>query len=109
MEENRRDKEYLYNEVRFYLSDFIPDMEQSRYLMLKVLDQSMRDYISLYNSDSPNEQILWEEARDFIYNDDYRIMWGSLELSIEAFLDILDLEIDWVREQTTKKFKHKEN
>ena len=107
MTENRYDKWHYYGDVRFFLGDYIPNREQYRFLMLKVLEQAIRDYISLHNSDIPNEQVLWEEARGFIYDDKYRTSWGDLVLSTEEFLDILDLDIKWVREQTTKKFKNR--
>lgn len=103
--ENRHDRNHMYGEVRFYLADFIPSLEQSRYLMLKVLEQSVRDYCALIDSDIPNEQYLWEEAKEFIFDDSYRIMWGDWELSTEEFLDVLDIDIAWFREQTIKKFQ----
>lgn len=108
MTDDRLDKWHTYNTVRFYLADFMPDKEQYRYLMLKVLEQAVRDYIALIDSTVPNERLLWEEARDFIFKEDYAIMWGDMELTTTAFLDILDIDIKWAREQTMKKLNNKE-
>lgn len=104
---DRYGKEYYYGDVAFRLEDFMPHEEQCRILMLKVLEQAVRDYCALADSDLPNEQLLWETTRGFLYDDDYFFMWGDLEVNLEAFLDIIDLDIDWVREQTTRKFNER--
>lgn len=75
--------------------------------MLKVLEQAVRDYCSLVESSIPNELATWEEARDFLFDDEYYFFWGDMELRLEDFLDILDLDIMWVREQTAKKFNER--
>ena len=103
--EERYDKEHTYGKVRFYLSDFVPDIEECRILMLKVLEQAIRDYISLADSELQSDKETWESAKDFLYDDEYRLIWGDYELSIEEYLDILDLDINWVRSQTTRKFE----
>ena len=72
--------------------------------MLKVLEQTIRDYVSLSDSKVQSQKEAWESARDFIFDDNYHIKWGSLEMTSEEFLDILDLDIEWIRNQTEKKF-----
>lgn len=72
--------------------------------MLKVLEQAIRDYCSLHESDTTLERETWESANDFLFDDEYRINWGGLELRTEDFLDIIDLDIHWVRDQVKKKF-----
>ena len=87
------------------VDDFIPDIEESRLLILKVMEQAIRDYVSLQIDRSLNERVAWETARDFLFDDEYKLMWGDMEISTEALLDIIDLDISWVRSQSTKKFK----
>ena len=77
--------------------------------MLKVLEQAVRDYCSLVDSVIPGEQTAWELARDFLFDDEYRFMWGDLEVSTEEFLAFIDLDIKWVRQQTLKRFKRGRN
>jgi hypothetical protein len=103
--DDRYNREHSYGEVTFYLSYYVPDEEQCRILMLKLLEQAVRDYCSMARSDLANEKLIWEEARAFLFDDDYQFRWGGYELSLESFLDILDLDINWVREQTQKKFE----
>jgi hypothetical protein len=106
---DRYDKEYVYGTVTFYLSDFMPDLEECRLLMLKVLEQSIRDYCSLQNSETLVERETWESARDFLFDDEYRISWGDMSLKTEEFLDIVDLDIQWVRDQVNKKLNGENN
>lgn len=103
--EDRYNKEYTHGNVKFFLSDYMPNEEQCRILMLKVLEQAVRDYCSLADSKLTNEQLMWNEAKAFLMDDDYHFNWGDYELNLESFLDILDLDINWVREQTRKKFQ----
>lgn len=105
--DKRYDHEYSYGEIRFYLADFIPDKEQCRFLMLKVLEQAVRDYCALYQSELTSDRVTWQIAKDFLFDDKYILTWGQLELTTEEFLDLLDLDISWVREQTIKKFNHR--
>ena len=95
----------MHGEVKFHLSDYMPNEEQCRILMLKVLEQAVRDYCSLASSKLSNEQQMWEEARAFLMDRDYLFRWGKYELTLESFLDILDLDVNWVREQTRKRFQ----
>jgi hypothetical protein len=105
--DDRYDKTYTYGDVEFYLSDFMPIEEQCRFLILKILEQAVRDYTSLYDSDTTSEQLAWESAEGFLFDDEYYLMWGDLELSTEEFLELVDLDIRWVREQTRKQFERK--
>ena len=103
--DDRYNRQHAYGEVKFYLSFYTPDEEQCRMLMLKLLEQSVRDYCSLEGSQLANEQLIWEEAKAFLFDNDYHFYWGEYDFTLESFLDILDLNVDWVREQTQKKFK----
>lgn len=101
----RYNRWHTYGDVKFYLSEPQCSAEEARYLLLKVIEQAVRDYTTMYNPKTPSERVLWESAQDFIYDDEYRVMWGDLELNLEEMLDILDIDIHWFREQTTKKFE----
>lgn len=102
---DRYNKEYIYGEVSFYLSDFTPDIEECRILILKVLEQTIRDYLSLKDSSLPSDRESWESANDFLFNSEHKILWGDLDLFVEEYLDIVDLDIHWVRDQVRKKLK----
>ena len=98
---------HTYNTVSFYLEDFIPDIEECRILILKLIEQVVRDYLLLKDSEFLNDKYTWETAASFIYDDDYRFIWGSMEMSPEDFLGIVDINIDWFRVHITKRLNQK--
>jgi hypothetical protein len=106
---DRYNKTYTHNGVEFYLSDYILNPEECRYIILKVLDQAIRDYCSLHSSELPNEKFAFATANAFLFDDEYRIGWGEKEFSTEEFLMFVDLDLEWVREQAKRKFKEKNN
>ena len=101
----RYDKEHQYGSVTFRLDNYWPDIEQCRYLILKVLEQADRDYTSLSSSQVPNERLQYRIAEAFLFEDEYYLWWGDKELKTEELLDIVDLDISWVREQTIRKLR----
>ena len=99
--------EHDYNNVKFRLEDFTPDNEESRILIMKVVEQAVRDYLLLYNSEFANEKEAWETAHDFLYDDEYRLEWGTWTLSPEELLEIINMDIHYIREQIAKRFAAK--
>ncbi len=89
--------------VKFYLSDYVPNTEECRFLLIKIVEQSVRDYTSLADSEEPELIDICKEARDFIFDDDYYIAWGDLELNLPMILEILDIDVGWFRDKTRKK------
>ncbi len=89
------------------MADFIPNRDQCRYLILKVLEQAVRDYVSLGDSDISFDTMAWEEAAAFLFDDSYHLVWGDWELTTEQLLELVDLDISWVREQTTKRLERR--
>jgi hypothetical protein len=103
--DDRYDRDHSYGEVTFHLSSYYPNVEECRFLLMKVIEQAVRDYCALYDAELPAEKTLWESSRDFIFDDEYVIDWGGKDMRFEDVLDVLDLDIHWFREQTQKKFK----
>lgn len=102
---DRYNRTYEYGTVSFYLENFLPDIEECRILMLKILEQTVRDFVTLDPEKSSNDTNIWESARSFLFDDDYYFMWGDQEITTETFLDILDLNIHWIRSYVLKKRK----
>ena len=89
--------------VKFYLSDYYPNTEECRFLLIKIVEQSVRDFTSLADSEEPELMEICREARDFIFSDDYYIAWGDTELNLPMILEILDIDVSWFRDKTRKK------
>lgn len=100
---NRYNRSYTYENVTFSLDYYTPTLEQCKYLMLKVIEYAVRDYCSLESADLPSEKEAYQLASNFLFDDNYRFMWGDWELSFEDMLDILDLNLDWTRKQIRRR------
>lgn len=93
----------------FELSLIAPEIDESKYIILKVFEQAIRDYFSLENAKTPIERRYYETAVDFIFDDCYRVWWGDTEKSPQDLLDVIDLDIEWVRTKALKLKETKEN
>lgn len=90
------------------MNRFIPTEEESRYLLLKIVEQAVRDYLSLRTSNTPIDREFYETACEFLFDDDYQIEYGDLNLSLKDILEGTDVEIIWFREKVLK-LKEKKN
>lgn len=105
MEDGRYNKIHSDGKVEFTLSDFNMTEDQSRFLVLKILEQAIRDYCAYQNPKTKSEREACESAHGFLFDDDWRIGIGDWELSPAELLDFVDLDIEWVRKQTLKKLR----
>ena len=105
MEEQRYFAWHDVGTKKFYLEPCELDLEESKFLLYKVVEQTIQDYVLLPWSNISYKDLLWESARDFIFSEDYYIDWGDFVLNFEIVCQILDLEIDWVRRKTLDKYE----
>jgi hypothetical protein len=80
----------------------LPYIDECRILILKMIEQAIRDYLSLRGSSAPIEQVYYHTACEFLFNDDYYIDYGGVDRNLEDLLDILDINITWFRERINK-------
>jgi len=104
---DRYKKEHCYGEIRFRLHSSSVDPEQGKFILLKVLEQAIRDYIALVHSTLPPEIKIWENAVAFLFDDSYFIDWGDLQLNLEELMLMLDIDVGWTRKQIRRKFEEK--
>jgi hypothetical protein len=108
---NRYDKYHELGSVRFYLDSYSINYEEACYILLKVVEQAIRDYCFLEWSNIPYKRWHWETAKDFIFEDDYFVAWGDLELNLGRICEILAyteksyMDVDWVRRKTKEKYE----
>lgn len=81
----------------------LPHIDECRHLILKIIEQAVRDFLSLGQSNAPIEQQYYETACQMIFDDDYMVDYGGEEKSLQDLLDIVDLEVDWLREQVVRQ------
>lgn len=84
-------------------TDYPPvENDEARYLILKIVEQAIRDFISLSKSSIPIERGYYETACGFLFDDEYRIDYGDEEKSLKELLEIIDIQLDWFREHVVK-------
>lgn len=111
---DRYNKYYTLNNVTFYLDDYELNYEECCYLLLKVVEQAIRDYCFLEWANIPYKKWHWETARDFIFEDDFFISWGTTELTLGNICEILCytdksfMDIDWVRRKTQERYEQEQ-
>lgn len=107
MEEERYNITHDCNGVKFVLEDFQPDPEESRILIYKLLEQAIRDYVQLYKSEFSHEKYAWITAKAFLFDDDYLLEWGSWTMCPEELLEVINIDLSWLRIQIIKQFNDK--
>ena len=105
--DDRYSKKHNDGHVDFFLEPPNLTEEDSRLLMAKVVEQAIKDYCSLYPHKTEQDEYDWKLAKAFIFNDQYTIQWGDWEVDVEEFLDLINMDISWIRKQTAKKFEEK--
>lgn len=84
-----------------------PNQEQVHYLILKIIEQAVKDY-EFYKDKTKEEDIfIYETARDFIFDDAYLVQWGDEELSPAQLCDIVEIEIAYLRKQVASRLDPK--
>tara|TARA_Y100000310_G_C20637076_1_gene791759 strand:+ start:541 stop:900 length:360 start_codon:yes stop_codon:yes gene_type:complete len=110
---DRYDKTHQYKETKFYLSNYLPNQEECKIIILKIVEQASRDYLALHNAGSPALKYAWETAKDFIFTENYLIDWGGQDVTPRYLLDLVDINIEWLRRKMKERFiklkKEREN
>lgn len=101
---DRYDKAYYYKEIEFYLSDYTPNPEECRIIILKIIEQASRDYLSLYKGKTAALQYTWETARSFIFEDKYIMYWGGKITTPAQLMELVDVDIHWLRRKMRERF-----
>jgi hypothetical protein len=101
---DRYNKTHEYKGIKFDLSDYTPDEEECRIIILKIIEQASRDYLALYQSKTTALQHNWETAKDFIFRENYPVNWGGRIITSAQLLELVDIDIDWLRRKMRERF-----
>ncbi len=77
----------------------LPELDECHYLIQKMIEQAVRDFISLEKSTVLAEQFDYQTACGFLFDDSYRVQWGEEEKSLQDLLDCINLDIEWMRKK----------
>jgi hypothetical protein len=109
--DDRYNRYHTLGNVTFYLDSYELNYEESCYLLLKVVEQAIRDYCFLEWVNIPYRKWHWETARDLIFDDNYFIQWGDLQLNLGRICEILAyteksfMDVDWIRRKTKERYE----
>lgn len=82
---------------------YTPNDEECRFVIFKTIYQAIADYMNLTDSKSEEDQFSYETAKDFLFDDDYWVQWGDIEIKSTDLMAIADLDPDWVRSKVLEK------
>jgi len=80
--------------VEFGYNDEIPE-DEVRYLLLRLLEQSMKDYMSLGDNLTKNNQEYFDTAESFLFDKEHYVQWGEYEINCDFVLEYLDIDEEW--------------
>jgi len=102
--DNRYNRHHIINNVTFYLDSYSLDLQECKYLLFKLVEQTVRDYCLLEYSDVPYRVFYWNTAKDFLFEEDYFIAWGDLELNLDQIGDIIGVDSDYIRRKAKERY-----
>jgi hypothetical protein len=74
---------------------YTPRIDECKLLILKIIEQAVRDYLSLEDSVAPIEKYYYQTAFYFLFEKEYQIDYGGVDKSLADLLDILDIDPAW--------------
>jgi hypothetical protein len=93
---------------KLLVNNSYPAEDECRHLLLKIIEQAVRDFINLRSDDITSaEKLARETAKGLLFDDDFLIDWGGISLDLERILALWDLEVDWFRERVLRLEKIK--
>lgn len=80
-----------------------PYVDECRILLLKIIEQAVRDFLCLDTALSQTDQYDYETACQFLFDDNYYINFGGQDRSLSEIVDILDIDLIWLRRKIVQK------
>jgi hypothetical protein len=74
-------------------------LDECKLIIIKTINQAIHDYLTLSYSIKPIEQLCYKAATQFLFNNKYKIQYGHSEKSLNDLLEIISLDINWVRKK----------
>jgi hypothetical protein len=105
MENNFRS--FKCKEKEIFVDPVLPTIEQAPMVVLKVIEQAIKDCVVMYGERRFDGNPTWLTAYDFIFDDEFLVEWGEILISPEEMMSLVGLNIEYMREMVRKKMLEK--
>lgn len=92
----------LLDDLELKAEEYIVNLDETRILFLKIIEQSIRDFVNLKKSTVPIEQGYFETAKSFLFDPEHTIDWFVYEITLEEILDYLNIDYLWFMRKLNK-------
>ena len=82
-------------------------IDECQYVILKIINQAVHDYLTLYNSANIVDKNYYDIACKFLFDDNYKINYGGKYKSLHDLLLLVSINIDWLRKAVIKRMQVK--
>lgn len=93
----------LFSFVLDYTYDAEIYNQECRGLWCRVIRQAVDEYLELRFSKNEEKRALYYEARDFLFNDNYRFWLGDIKVNLAHLLEHMHINIAWFRGKLREK------
>lgn len=74
-----------------------PEIDESRIILLKIIEQAIRDFLSLEYASAPIEKLYFRTAYGFIFEDKYEINYGGNVYTSLELIHAVNIDHHWLR------------
>jgi hypothetical protein len=85
----------ILEDIEELAEEYIVHLDETRILFLKIIEQSIRDFVNLRKSTVPIEQDFFETAKSFLFDPNHKIDWFVYEIGLEEILQYLNIDYEW--------------
>jgi hypothetical protein len=85
------------------INDIAPDIQECKLIILQMIGQAIKDYEYYRDKEKPEDKEIFDSAKGLLFKDSYFIDWGDEVLNLRKLCEVIDIDIDWLRNQVVKK------
>lgn len=80
----------------------LPHTDEARMIIVKIIEQSVRDYLGFQKSRVPIERFHFRTAYGFLFENVYIIDYGEVEVLATTLMQVINVDPTWLRERVLK-------
>ena len=96
---------FTWGDRTFTLETFEASDDETKLLFTKMLEQALRDSVSLAKYQTPEEELNYKTAIHLLFDPKHRISFGAYELSLADIAQYMKVDLDWIRRKAAERIK----